>query len=180
MKTCIQVFWKPRNTENAVTKSSEVGKPVENRYQNRGQFRFWPASLGNEKNMFEFKFFRVVIGSFLLATSVCTYSGTFWKADPVRENGLFLVILYIYRNFPSKLPKSSLTSILVSDFHRLPDFGGLCNRVFRVPRLSKNLYTNFHTKCPNKSYTKIEKWMTIRPRNGLFMMLIRKLTFKKM
>ena len=150
MKICIQVFWKPRNTENAVTKSSEVGKPVENRYQNRGQFRFWPASLGNEKNMFELKFFRVVIGSFLLATSVCTYSDTFRKADPVRENVFFLVFLCIYRNFLSKLSKSSLTLILVCDFYGLFDLGGICNRVFRVSRLSKNLYTSFHWNCRTK------------------------------
>ena len=108
------------------------------------------SKLGKWKSMFEFKFFRAVRGSFLLATSVCTYSGTFWKANPVRENGLFIVFLCIYCKFPSKLLKPSLTSILVSDFHRLPDLGGLCNRVFRVSRLSKNLYTNFHTKFPSK------------------------------
>ena len=144
MKICIQVFWKPRNAKNAVTKSSEVGKSVEIRYQNQGQIRFWPASLVKWKSMFEFKFFRVVRGSFLFATNVCTYSGTFWKANPVRENGLFLVFLYIYRHFPSKLSKSSLTSILVSDFHRLPDFGGLCNRVFRAFQVSKRFSINFH------------------------------------
>ena len=102
--------------------------------------------------------------SFLLATSVCTYSGTFWKANPVRENGLFIVFSCIYRNLLSKFPKSSLTSILVPDFHRLPDLGGLCNRVFRVSRLSKNLYTNFHTNFPTKSqkFTKLLKneWLS--------------------
>ena len=138
------MFKAPRNSKNTVTKSSEVGKSVEIRYQNQGQIRFWLASLVKWKSMFEFKFFRVVRGSFLFATSVCTYSGTFWKANPVRENALFLVFLYIYRNFPSKLPKSSLTSILVSDFHRLPDLGGLCNRVFWAFHVPKNFDTNSH------------------------------------
>ena len=144
MKMYTKPFWNLESSKNTVTKSSAIGKSVEIRHQYRGQIRFWTSKLGKWKTMFEFNFFRAVRGSFLLATSVCTYSGTFWKANPVRENGLFIVFSCIYRNLPSKFPKSSLTSILVSDFHPLLDLGGLCNRVFWAFQVSKRFSINFH------------------------------------